>query len=253
MSKEKFYIPMPDEQTIQSEIKHIVAAGVKQKESFPSYLNRLYKQIGIKNLLPTRWEEICIILSVMAILIFLSSNFSELKGIREQDLYAFTFLISPLLYMTLSVYHFAQKVQTATFEVEMVCKYNLYQIAAFRMLALSVISIFINSISIFSLVMMYDDLNFFRALIISITSLFLFSILFLFVCMKKQSVISATLVIGSWIVLNFGFRLLDNYLFEGFLMKVPILVYVLVLLISISIYIKYLSKLVYLKSSEGVQ
>lgn len=253
MSKEKFHIPMPDEQTIQSEIKHIVAVGVKQKESFSSYLYKLYKQIGIKNLLPTRLDEICIILSVMAILIFLSSSFSESKGIREQDLYAFTFLLSPLFYMSLSVYHFAQKVQTATYEVEMVCKYNLYQIAAFRMFALSVISIFINIISIFSLVMMYDHLNFFRALIISITSLFLFSILFLFACMKKQSVTNATLVIGSWVVLNFGFRLLDSHLYEGFLVKAPILVYVLVLIISISIYIKYLSKLVYLKPSEGVQ
>lgn len=241
---------MPDEQTIQSEIKNIVAIGVKQKEPFPSYLYKLYKQIGMKNLLPIRWEEICIIVSAMAILIFLSS---EAKGIREQDLYAFPFLLSPLLYMSLSVYHFAQKVQMATYEVEMVCKYNLYQIAAFRMLALSVISIFINIISISFLVMMYDDINFFRALIISITSLFLFSVLFLFACMKKQSVTSATLVIGSWVVINFGFRLLDSHLYEGFLMKAPIPVYVFVLIISISIYIKYLSKLVYLKPSEGVR
>lgn len=241
---------MPDEQTIQFEIEHILS---KQQETFSRYLYKLYKQIGIKNLLPTRWGEICIILSVMAFLIFLTSTFSDSERMREQDFYALTFLLAPLLYMSLSVYNFAQKIQLATYEVEMVCKYNLYQIAAFRMLALSVISIFINIVSIFSLVMTYENLSFFRALIISITSLFLFSILFLFACMKKRSVTSANLVISSWILLNFGFKLVNSHLYEGFLMKTPILVYVSVLIISMIIYIKYLNKLMYLKPSEGVR
>ncbi|AZB41415.1 hypothetical protein CEF21_03360 [Bacillus sp. FJAT-42376] len=248
MNKEKFDIPMPDRQSITDEIQQIVTAGVRKKESFPAYLYKLQKQIGMKNLLPSRLEEIGILLTVIVILLILSGS---MKGeVGNQDLYAFIFLLSPLLYLSLSVYYFALRRSTGTYEVEMICKYNLYQISAFRMLALSVISIAVNSISIFLLAMSHSELSFLRALLISIASLFLFSVFFLFILMKKQSLMAVVFVTGSWVVVNAGFKVIQSELYLGLLMKAPLFVYVIVFTVSFLVYINYLSKLVYFRSSE---
>jgi hypothetical protein len=252
MSKEKFQIPMPNEQIIQIEINEIISAGLTKKESFLSYLKRLYKQIGMKNLLPVRWNEIFILLSVMTILLFLSNSLSETKRIQEQDLYAFIFFISPIVFMSLSIYHVAQKFQNATFEVERVCKYNIYQVTAFRMLVFSMISILINAITILFLVFRNDEVHFFRSFMISTTSLFLFSVIFLFFCMKRQSGIIAAAVISGWAGVNVICKLLDSQLYKGFLLNAPIFVYAIVLALSILLYLKYISKLVHFKSVGGV-
>jgi hypothetical protein len=253
MSKEKFTIPMPEEKNIQLEITQIVQAGMKQRPSFATYLYHIYKQVGWRNFLPMGRGEFAIILSCLAILLFLSSGISETEVVREQDLYAFTFLFSPLLYLSLSVYFFAQKFQAGTYEIEMVCKYHIFQIAAFRMLMFSVVSILINIIYITFLVGMYADLSFVRALMISLTSLFLFSIFFLFICMKKKSLPFVAMAAGTWVALNIGFHFFDNHFYQDFLVKLPIAVYVFVFIVSFAFYVSYLKKIMYVKPSEGVQ
>jgi hypothetical protein len=253
MSKVKFHVPMPSDELIQSEITKIVSTGLKPKESFYVYLKRLYKQIGLRNLLPNRWEEFLIILSVFCVMIYLPLSVTENKHFEVNDFYAVTFLLSPLLFMTLSVYHFASKIQAVTYEVEMVCKYNLYQIAAFRMLMFSIIAIIANVFSILSIFLMNDGIPFFRAFMISITSLFLFSIIFLFAYMKKQSGLVIAFVVSGWVAVNVGFSFINKEIYESILMNVPIFVYLIVLGVSIAIYFNYLRKLMNLKPVEGVR
>lgn len=251
MDKEKFHVHMPDEHTIQAEINRIVAVGVEPRKSFYSFLKTMYKQIGFKHLFYDRSEPFGIFLAAISILSFFSIYLIDPIYIRQQDIYSFIFLISPVLYITVSLYTFASKLHHNTYEVEMACKYNVYQIVAFRMLLFSIASIFANTICVYSIVLFYGDISFLRAWMISITALFLFSIIFLYVMMKKRSMFAAYATIGGWMTVNIAFSIIDNSLYYSLLMKMPIFVYAVVIFICITIYLKKLSKLIHLKPTEG--
>lgn len=251
MDKEKFHVHMPDEHTIQAEINRIVDVGVEPRESFLSYLKAMYKQIGFKHLFYDRSEPFGIFLAAISILSFFSIYLIDPIYIRQQDIYSFIFLVSPVLYIAVSLYTFASKLHYNTYQVEMVCKYNIYQIAAFRMLVFSIASIFANTICTYLIVVFYDDISFLRAWMISITALFLFSIIFLYVMMKKRSMLAAYATIGGWITTNIAFSIIDNSLYYSLLMKMPIFVYAIVIFVCITIYLKNLSKLIHLKPTEG--
>ncbi|ERI07433.1 hypothetical protein [Aneurinibacillus aneurinilyticus] len=250
MDKEKFHIPMPDERTIQNQINQIVAAGVKRNKSFPAYLKSMYHQVGIRHLFSDRSEFVFILFIAINLLsIFLVRSETVLRQV--DNLYAFIFLISPVLFIALSVYTYSNKIMNTTYEVEMTCKYNVYQIIAFRMLLFSIISILVNSMTILFIVMSYNDAHFFRAFMISITGLFIFSIVFLYTLMKKHSTVIAAMTIIGWVLGNLLLKFLDNKFYSDILINLPLFVYGIVLIGSISFYIHLLKRLVYFKQTKG--
>lgn len=251
MSKEKFSIPYPNRETMEEEIERIVQAGVKPPPSFHSYFIHLYRNIGWKYLFTNQRDGALITFSAMAILIFLFSSNAETAH-TEAELYPFLFVASPLLYIALSFYDFLHKRHHATFEVEMVAKYNLYQVAAFKMLLFSVLSIFVNMMSILFISVIYEDIHFFKAFFVSTTALFLFSIIFLAIITKKQTGARASMIILGWGTANILLNLLPNQLYSHFLLQLPIFVYGVVLTFSLIIYFRFLSKLVRMKPAEGV-
>jgi hypothetical protein len=250
MNKEKFHIPMPDERTILIQIAQIVASGVRPRESFPSYLKSMVQQVGLKHLFSDRLELVYITFTALAafILMFI---LAEPERLRVQDLYGLIFLLSPILFLSFSVYTYVNKVRNDTFEIEMSCKYNVYQIIAFRMLAFSAVSIIVNAITVALLVFLYDDIQFLRAFMISITALFTFSISFLYGMMKSRSTLAVVTIIVAWIVGNLLLRISNYTMYFNILVTMPLFVYGIVILGSIYFYLKYLNRLIHFKQTEG--
>lgn len=251
MIKEKFSVPLPDEETIHSEINKIVIAGIKPKQSLLSCFMDLYKVIGWKYLFTNQRDGLFITFSVMTVLIYLFSNLTETAQ-TSADVYPFLFAASPLLYISLSFYDFLYKRHYATFEMEMVSKYNLYQITGFKMLIFSMLSIFVNTMAITFLAIKYEAIHLLTAFFVSTTALFLFSIIFLAALIKKQTGWRAAVVILGWIGSNIVLTLLPNHLYSNILLKLPIFVYSVVLLVSIFLYLQYLNRLMRMKPAEGV-
>jgi hypothetical protein len=250
MDKVKFQITMPDDHTIQSEINKIVVASVKKKQSFPSYIKSLYREVGIRHLFSDRTELVFIFFMAIAILsIFVIT--SNLQRIQVQEVYALIFLISPILFLVFSLYTYAHKVWNTTFEVEMACKYNVYQIIAFRMLAFSVVSILVNTGAIAIVTSIYKEIEFISALMISITALFAFSILFLYALMKHRSKFVIAATIAGWVFGNLLLRYRDNNFYFNLLANMSLFIYALVLIGSLYFYIKCLKKLIQYKHTEG--
>ncbi len=241
---------MPDERTIQLQIDQIVAAGVQQQQSFPSYLKSMVQQVGFKHLFADRLVLVYITCTALIayMMIFLLAAPERLD---VQELYGFIFLLSPILFVSFSAYTYANKVQNATFEIEMSCKFNVYQIIAFRMLVFSAISIVVNTITIVLLVFLFEDMQFIRAFMISITALFTFSILFLYGMMKRRSTVAAATILVGWIVGNLLLRFSNYTMYTQMLITLPLFVYGLVLIGSLYIYLKYLGKLIHFKQTEG--
>ncbi|MBE1554988.1 hypothetical protein [Sporosarcina limicola] len=248
MDREKLYIPMPNEQMIHAQIEQIVASGMKQKQSFPSYLKSMVQQVGMRHLFSDRMELSFILITAIALL---SGLLLMPEQIQTDKVYAFVFLVSPLLFLVFSIYSFANKTRNDTFEVEMACKYNVYQITAFRMLVFSVVSVVVNTLAIALIVMVSEDILFIRAFMISNTALFIFSILFLYALMKRRSTVIVAATIVGWTFGNLLLRFADNRLYSDILVDMPLVVYAVVLIGSLYLYMNYVKKLIHFKQTEG--
>lgn len=251
MNKEKFHIPMPDEQIIEQEINKVVKSSFKRQPSFLSFLKEMYEKIGMRHLFSDRTELTFILFTAILLLVLLASSPSP-AYMEANDVYAFLFLVSPIMFIVFSIYTYVNKIQKATYEVEMTCKYHLFQIIAFRMLVFSVVTILFNTFIITAAVIVYEDVHFLRAFVISTTALFSFSILFLYVLMKRRSTPMVTLVVASWILGNLFFRSISISLYDDLLVGMPLVVYAIVTIGSVYVYIGVLKKIVQFNRSRGV-
>lgn len=232
---DKFNIDMPDDLEIKNQINLILDKGLEKEEHFYSYIKNMYKQIGFKNLFHDKAELIFIGVLLLSILLLGILGIKRNTMMSKEIIYTFIFIISPLYYLITNIFSFMNMKENNTYEIEMVCKYNLYQVSALRMLVFSVISIFLSVIFILGL---YNKIDILRGIMISITSIFLFSSLLLYSMVKLKSKIGRYLVIGFWIIGNLILlRLSFNQYFE-FLQTMPMVVYVLVAVTSLFIYMK---------------
>lgn len=250
MRKEKLHIPMPDEGMIEKEIQQIVALGVKRKESFFQFIKSMIQQVGMRHLISDRSElHFILIIAMTSLSIFVIQP--NLSVGSAQNLYAYIFLISPLFFLVFSIYTYVTKIKSATYEVEMACKYNVYQILGFRMLAFSVLTILVNTGTIVAFMMLYENVQFMRAFMISTTGLFLFSVLFLYVLTKRGSTFTAAFVVVGWLVTNLLLKGMNEAWYSEILFNMPLFVYALVLVGSLFVYVHNLKKLIQIKQVEG--
>ena len=231
----KFDIDMPNDLEIKNEVNFILDKVLEKEENFYSYIKNMYKKIGFRNLFHDKAELIFIGVLLLSIFLLEILEIKRNSMISKERVYTFIFIISPLYYLITNIFSFINMKDNNTYEMEMVCKYNLYQVSALRMLVFSIISIFLSLTVILGL---YNKIDILRGLMISITSIFLFSSLFLYSTVKLKSEIATYLVIGFWIIANLIlFRLSSNEYFE-FLQTMPMVVYILVAVSALFIYIK---------------
>ncbi|PIC62636.1 hypothetical protein CSV79_16010 [Sporosarcina sp. P13] len=249
MNKERFIVPDLDEQTTRIQIVKIVSEGVKTKQSFPSYLKSMLQQVGLRHIFSDRLEITFISFMVIILvgLIVMLPNYG-----RIQDIYSYTFLLSPILFLSLSIFTYISKTQNHTYEVEMACKYNVYQIIAFRMLVFSVFSIVLNTIAVAILAIQYEEIQFMRAFLLSITALFLFSILLLFALMKRRTTEIVVSTVIGWTIGNLVLQSANVQLYNDLLMKMPIFVNAVILIVIACMYLRCVKNLIHFKQTEGV-
>lgn len=245
-------VNMPTEKEIKSEIDFIVTQGLGKRESFYSYLKSMYKQIGIRYLFRDGLEIAFIILLVSSILfsVIKDRNIYFLENINA--IYAYLFTVSPILYLSMSILNLIVAKQNKTYEVEMTCKYNIYQISAFRMLVFSIICILFNSFFIYIVAYLYENIDYLRALIISIASLFLFSTIFLFAITKVKNRSIKYFITLGWIGFNLALFVLKIDFYIQLLNKVSIYTWIIVAVASLIMYIKNLKTLIVFRNMEGM-
>ncbi|MGL4912666.1 MAG: hypothetical protein ACRC3Y_09570 [Romboutsia sp.] len=239
---ENFNIEMPDDFEIKQQINIILDKGLHEKQSFYSYIKIMYKNIGIKNLFHDLSELIFIGVLLISILAFGIIRININGQIMLEQIYTFIFIISPLFYLVTNLFSFISIKENNTYEMEMVCKYNLYQVSSLRMLVFSVLSILINSVVLIGL---YNKIDIMRGIMISITSVFLFSSILLYAVVKLNSPIRRYIVIGGWVLINLIFIQLSVNEYSMVLQNIPIVVYLGVSFVCIYAYIsniKILSK-----------
>jgi hypothetical protein len=254
MEKERLYIYMPDDAEIQQQINLIVENGLKKEESFFEYLKNMYNQVGTKYLFHDASEILFVISLFLTLLILaiIDKSFWNNEFFKTKELYAFIMAISPILYLTVSSISFISSKGSGTYQIEMTCKYNLYQIQTFRMLIFSILTILVNVVFIGVVVSLYEKIDFFRAFMISTSSLFIFSIILLYTIMNLHSKIIKHLVIIGWLALNIALWILNLRFYTKLLIDIPIPLYAIVVAVCMYVYVKKLKELTRFRKVEGV-
>ncbi|MDZ5471424.1 hypothetical protein SM124_06650 [Bacillus sp. 31A1R] len=252
MQKEKLPIDFPDDLTIQNQIQLIVAKGVKPVESFPTYLMNMYKQLGFKYLFRDVTEILFFLLLATVVLLFTGLQGFDQRELIEGSAYTYIFIFSPIVYFSMAFLFFINLRNKSTFEVEMVCKYNLYQLAAFRMLVFSVVSVLINTVVLSFMFAVHPDLNIINALMISITSLSISATLFLYVFMKSRSQVKRIAVMIGWVGINIMLSIFSGPFYTIVLSHIPFIVHLMIILTCGYFYMKNLKNLIFYRDPEGV-
>ncbi|MGL5315182.1 MAG: hypothetical protein ACRC92_18145 [Peptostreptococcaceae bacterium] len=242
---DKFKIEMPSEYEIQQQINLIVDKSIPPKESFYSYISKMYKDIGISNVFHDLSELTYIGVLTIAVLVFSFISLKNNEMIMEDKIYTFIFTISPLFYLATNLFSYINMKENNTYEMEMVCKYNLYQVASLRMLVFSVICILLNTIFIVGL---YNKINVLRGIMISTSAVFIFSSLLLFAIVKVKSKLAKYLVISSWVIANGAIMSLSMNEYAKILQNVPIVVYLVVTVIAAYMYLSNIKVLLKYKT-----
>lgn len=252
MKKDKLYIDMPDEITIQNEINSILEKGIKKEEPFYLYMKNMYGKIGVKYLFHDAGEIIFTVTLILTLLILAAANITSEINVKSESLYVFIMIVSPILYLVMSLLAFVIAKDRGTYEIMMTCKYNLYELAAFRMFVFSIICILSNVVLICTITARYDEINFWRAFVISVTSLFLFSTTFLYIMFITGRKFVKYIVIIGWIFINFALSIFNKNIYIELLTSMPIFVYLIVTAFCIYTYLKKLKKLINFSNMKGV-
>lgn len=252
MKKDKLYIDMPDEITIQNEINFILEKGIKKEEPFYLYMKNMYRKVGVKHLFHDAGEIVFTIILILTLLVLAAANINFGINVKSESLYVFIMIVSPILYLVMSLLAFAIAKDRGTYEIMMTCKHNLYELAAFRMFVFSIICILSNVVLICTITARYDELNFWRAFVISVTSLFLFSTTFLYTMFITGWKFVKYIVIMGWIFINIALSIFNANFYIELLTSMPIFVYLIVIAFCIYTYLKNLKKLINFSSMKGV-
>lgn len=249
MKKEKVIIQYPEEKIIKLQVEQIVEKGLPARKSFYAYLKDMYQQVGLKYLFYDFTEVIFIMLILGGILTAAAYHYTSHLG--EINLYPVVFILSPIIYLAIALLFLLNMKKNSTYEIEMTCRYNLYQLAAFRMLVFSLITIAANGLLLYCLTLFHQGINYMMAFAISMSALFLFSTIFLYGMMTYSAKYSKYFIILGWVMVNVFpiYRGMDQY--HQFLTRVPVYLYWGITIVCFTLYVKNLKKLISFRSIGG--
>lgn len=252
MGKDKFMIDFPEDDEIQKSINKIVKEAITRKESFTDILAKMYREIGLRYLFRDISELVYILIINISIVTYLTISAMQFFRVSEANVFTFIFIVSPFLFLTSCFISFTKLKQDKTFEVEMTCKYNTFQIAGFRMFVFSIFSLLLNGILISLFIHTFENISYLEAFLISASSLLLYALLYLAILLKIKSRAGRYGLVVVWVISNLLLLYMSNDFYQLFLANIPIYFFIIFIVALGFIYIKSLSKLVKIKSPEGV-
>ncbi|GAA0783558.1 hypothetical protein [Hathewaya limosa] len=247
-------VDFPSLEEINIQINEILDKGLKKEKGFFSYIISSIKEIGLKNIFHDKSELIFI--SIISLILFaIIGGHIALKFIYEKTylyrLYGYIFMVSPIMYVMISLFSFINTKLKETYEIEATCKYNMYNLAVIRMFIFSIVGMILNSLLIVIIYFIFNNFSMIRAYAVSITSLFLFSTIFILTIVYLKKPIHKYLVIIGWILVNSILMIVKSKLYMNFITYGPLYIHFIITAICIIIYLKALKKLIYVRKEKG--
>ncbi|WP_297632166.1 hypothetical protein [uncultured Clostridium sp.] len=231
------------------EIDEIIEEGIVEKQGFFKHMKILYKNLGGKVIFIDR-KEISILSIILTVIMFLL-GYTLSKENNLSNLYGAIFILSPVMYLIISLYGVIKAKENNMLEIEKTLKYNLYQIATFRIFVFSILTGIINIFVIGIMSILEKDVQFIRLSIISVASIFIFSSILLLILLKIRKKIIRYGCIVSWSLLNLWIGIFNEKIKEFIFIKLPIGIHIIIGIIALVVFINALEKLTNIKRDRG--
>ncbi|MCM3575993.1 hypothetical protein M3172_22745 [Mesobacillus subterraneus] len=251
MKDDKWSVDFPDDSEMTGEIQIILSKGLIKSKPFHEYLMEMYRQLGFRYLFRDATEVLFTVLVVSFAMVFGLFQVMD-SGKDEGGLYSYLFTMSPILYMLIASIFLVNLRSRDTFVVEMTCKYHVYQLAAFRMLVFSILAVLLNLAYIMVLFMFYPNFNIAEAMLISVSSLSIFSTGYLYIIQKVKTRITSYAVMAGWLLVNAALAYFSKELYASVLSQVPFYVYISVIAVCLYLYARRLKYFITFRNVEGV-
>ncbi|NGZ74018.1 hypothetical protein [Saccharibacillus alkalitolerans] len=238
-------IDYPDEREIRLHVASIVEKALPVRPSFPAYIGGMYRQLGFRHLFRDLTEIVFVLLLGLGILVFMA--LFMLENANADSLYAFIFIVSPLLYLAVSLIFFADLRRRDTYQVEMACRYNVYQLASLRMLTFSAVCLVLNAGFVCWIALTSGQVDLLRGLLLSASSLFAFAAAFLYGMLRGRTAAGRYATVGLWPLLNAGLWIAEPHGYRVLLSGVPIYAYLGLLLLGAAIYVGQARELIHFR------
>lgn len=248
MDDKKYSVPYPTDAEIDQQVAYIVKQALPERQNFIRSLLDMKHQIGWQYVLLSRSEAL---FSALVAFIVLGCVWlmTDERTVHFPTFYGLLFMLSPLVFLSLTAHAYYQKQSNHTFELEMTMKYTVFQLLVCRMLLFSALAILVN-MSFLLLLSLKVEFDLLRVLLLSLTGLFTFSAGLLLALSNGHVLKRSVLFIAGWIVLNVSLLVFLDKPYVRVLESLPITVYV-GLLIGISGLYLYSFKHVFMKKQEG--
>ncbi|WLF68893.1 hypothetical protein Q6375_13035 [Clostridium septicum] len=238
---------------LQGNIDEILDKGLKGKRNFFSFFKEVKNELGFKNIFHDKSELIFIglILSIAVIMFGLYFNERENSNLDfTYKLKSYTFITAPIIYFFICSYNFINSRLNGTYEIQATCKYNFYTLTAIRMFIFSVISMVINTAIILIMFLVKRNFNVVEVVIVSITSLFIFSVIYILALVKLKERTYKYLVLIVWIGVSSIIMYGVNSKLAKYFLDSPIYINIGITCIVAVFYIKNLKKLIKVRRGE---
>lgn len=217
-------IDYPSEEEIEKSIGNIIEKATPSKKPVISCLIHLYRQIGMDFLLHGIREWFVVILVVYMVMICWQNNLEQTLQLR---LYLGIVLFSPLVFQLLLALSVIGEREQGTYEIGMTCKYTVYHILALRMLLVGGISVVMNGIFCLLVYGNGDMKVLLHFLLLSITALLTYSLLYLSLLTKSCKLRYQTVLYGLWILANIVAVGMFPDVYTWIAIKVPLVFHVI--------------------------
>lgn len=213
---DKVRVKQADMQLCQA-VEEDLATG--SKTDMMSFIRDAYSGIGIRQLLFGMSDCLVVVLFITLIIFYVCYH---VAGNSIDTIYSIAFLSAPCLYGFFFLLGWQKEKQSNSYGVLMSCKYTFFHVLAARMLLAGVAGVGFNLAYLLLLIVKYP-VELPRLIVISFTSLMLFSMLFAAAIQKGKNIRNALIVVGVWMALNLIAAFNMPALYQGFLMHIPLL------------------------------
>lgn len=238
-------IDYPGEPEIRLQIASIVDEALPVTPSFSSEVGKMYRQLGFRHLFRDLTEIVFVLVLGLGILVFMA--LFVLENANTDGVYAFIFIVSPLLYLAVAIIFFADLRRRDTYQVEMSCRYNVYQLASLRMLTFAAVSLVVNIGFVCWIAIASQQVDLLRGVLLSVSSLFLFAAAFLYGQLRGRTALSRYGLIALWPLLNVGLWIAEPHGYLSLLSGIPLYAYAMLIVLGAAVYVSQARRLLYFK------
>lgn len=192
-------VDYPTTEEINGAIRSTIEKAYPEKENIWRYLMRLYRHIGSGFLLHGLRELLLGILAVYVLLICLAQDAAfDTRG----HMYVFIVVFSPAAFQAVLSLSIIGEKEQLVYDLEMTCKYTVYHILLLRMLLVSSLCTLLNAGLCVAAFWQNGMEEMLHMLFLSVTSLFLYSLLYLNLLLYSSRLVYQAALYVFWAAVN---------------------------------------------------